>query len=670
LARLNGFSQTPGGKNSNRTPAVNACDDWWFDLEVAYQALTDHFQTQSLDGFGCRGMDSAIAAAGALLQYVQENMRSRLGHVSRLQVYQGETYVDLDPATVRNLELLEPLHDGPRQNSLLGVLNKTATPMGSRLLRSWIRRPLRKLDAITLRQTAVAGLVHQPSLLEDLQNGLKQVKDLERTLARLTVGSGNARDLLTLRISLESIPHIRSLLGECEAPLLRECVEKLDELPELVQTLRKGITDEPAVSLRDGGMIRTGFSKELDELHQAASAGKKWIAELQAKEQSRSGIKSLKIRYNKVFGYYIEITKANLEHVPSDYIRRQTLANAERFVTQELKDFEEKILGAEERSKQLEYDLFLQLRGEVLNATGAIQQNASAIASLDVLAGFAEVALYHNYCRPALFEDHRLLIREGRHPVLEQSMVGERFVPNDLEMDTEDNRLLIITGPNMAGKSTFIRQAALIAIMAQIGSYVPAESVEIGIADRIFTRVGASDDLSRGQSTFMVEMSETANILNNASLKSLVILDEIGRGTSTFDGLSIAWAVAEHLHDQIGARTLFATHYHELTELAQTHQGVQNLNVAVREWNDQIMFLHKILPGAADKSYGIHVARLAGLPDSVLERAREVLANLENNEYSQSGKPKIARTKKRTMKIDDGPQQLHLTLFEEEEDDE
>ncbi len=652
-----------------KSGSVNPCDDWWFDLEIAYQALTDHFQTQSLDGFGCRDLDAAVAAAGALLQYVQEHMRSSLEHVSRLQVYQSETYVDLDPATIRNLELLEPLHDGPRQNSLLGVLNQTTTPMGSRLMRSWIRRPLREIAAIQKRQSAVADLVPQPGLIEELQESLKQVKDLERTLARLTVGSGNGRDLLTLRLSLEAVPRLQNLLGPLEAPLIQECTGLLDPLQDLVHTLNHALVDEPPLSIRDGGIIRPGYAPQLDELRSASSDGKKWIAELQAKEQRRTGIKSLKIRYNKVFGYYIEITNANLDHVPDDYIRRQTLANAERFITPELQEYQEKILGAEDHAKELEYQIFMELRGTVLAETAGIQQNAGAVATIDCIAAFAKLALYNDYCRPALFEDNRLSIKDGRHPVLELNMVGERFVPNDLEMNTEDFRLLVITGPNMAGKSTFIRQAALITIMAQIGSYVPAAAVELGIADRIFTRVGASDDLSRGQSTFMVEMSETANILNNATQNSLVILDEIGRGTSTFDGLSIAWAVAEHLHDQIGARTLFATHYHELTELAMTHHGVQNLNVAVREWNDQIMFLHKILPGAADKSYGIHVARLAGLPEGVLERAREVLANLENNEYSQSGKPKLAHTKKRKLEINDGPQQLHLTLFEDADSD-
>jgi DNA mismatch repair protein MutS len=475
---------------------------------------------------------------------------------------------------------------------------------------------------------------------------LHGVRDMERLLGRLSVGTGNGRDLVALNESLAALPGLRKMLGNLTG-LMAELVSQITELPELTDLIGRAIEEAPPLSVRDGGMIKPGFNPELDELRQAAKSGKDWIAALQQKEIERTGVASLKVRYNTVFGYYIEVTKANLSKVPGDYIRKQTVATGERFYTPELKDMEGKILGAEDKAKSLEFDLFNEVRKTVLEKSAEIQRTGAAIAALDVLAGFAELARHQNYCRPQVNDGDRIDIADGRHPVLEQTLVEERFVPNDSLLDGAGNLILIITGPNMAGKSTYIRQVALLVLMAQVGSFIPAKSATIGLVDRIFTRVGAADDLARGQSTFMVEMNETANILNNATPRSLVVLDEIGRGTSTFDGLSIAWAVAEYLH-QAGVKTLFATHYHELVELAVTLPHVKNYNVAVREWHDQVIFLHKILPGGTDKSYGIQVARLAGLPKEVIARAKEVLANLEEAELSAEGQPKLAKTKKKT----------------------
>jgi DNA mismatch repair protein MutS len=558
--------------------------------------------------------------------------------------------------------------------TLLGVLDRTVTPMGARLLRDWVLHPLRKVDEIRLRQDAIARLLEDSLLLGALREHLAEIRDLERAVARLNGSSGNARDLASLACSLALVPGVADCVGALcssgSATLCGKLVGQLHPLPNLVETLSRAIVEEPPAVLRDGGLIRDGYDPALDELRAASREGKDWIARLQEREIARTGIKSLKVRFTSVFGYFIEITRANLSSVPADYMRKQTTVNGERFITPELKDIEGKILGSDERAKAREIEIFQRLRGMALAEVSSIQATAAAIAALDALASLAETARQHHFCRPEVDDSGLLEIVEGRHPVLDQQTSAERFVPNDTALDNADRRFAIITGPNMAGKSTYIRQVALLTLMAQIGSYLPAASARIGVADRIFTRIGASDDLSKGQSTFMVEMNETANILNNATAASLVILDEIGRGTSTFDGLSIAWSVAEHLHDAIGCRTLFATHYHEITDLERTRSGVVNLNVAVREWNDQVIFLRKILPGRADQSYGIQVARLAGLPDNVLNRAKEILNNLEKAELNAEGAPRLAgehetavpfaRTRRKKAAIREGLGQMDL----------
>jgi len=594
-----------------------------------------------------------------VLNYTQTNLRQDAVQVTRFQIYQTDAYMVLDRISQRNLELVDPIFPDARNATLFSVLNHTVTPMGSRMLRDWMLRPLCQADAVNRRLDAV-GILHEDTLLRhELRETLAAVRDLERTVVRLCVGNANARDLLALQQGLSAVPGLKALIAELEPDYFRGIEGDLHELPDLCARIRSAVVDEPPLSIRDGGLIRTGYNPQLDDFHQATTEGKNWIAALQVKEQERTGIKSLKVRFNQVFGYYIEITKTNLDMAPQDYIRKQTLVNAERFITPELKEIEDKILGAEEKSKALEYELFQELRADVTRETARIQGIARALAALDVLAALAEAAALNHYCRPRITDQAVIDIRDGRHPVLDHLMTETRFVPNDTLLDTDENQLEIITGPNMAGKSTYIRQVALLVLMSQMGSFVPATSATIGIADRIFTRVGAADDLSRGQSTFMVEMVETANILNNATPRSLIILDEIGRGTSTFDGLSLAWAVAEFLHDNpaVKARALFATHYHELTELALTKRGVKNFNVAVREWEDKVIFLRKIVPGGADKSYGIHVARLAGLPVNVIDRAREILDNLEGNAITETGQPKLAKTR-RKAKSEPVPQPL------------
>jgi DNA mismatch repair protein MutS len=623
---------------------ANFLDDYIFELVQAEELLRDHFKVHSLSGFGCEDMPAAVGAAGALVHYLTRQMRRNASHLRRLQPYRSSEFLILDAATQGHLELVQSR--AGKAMTLLGVLDSTVTPMGARLLRYWVLHPLRETGEIRLRQNAVARLLEDSLLLGTLREHLADVRDLERAVARLNGSAGNARDLAALASSLALVPGVRdcasALASDGSVTLMGKLTGQLHALPDLVETLSRAIVDEPPGVLRDGGLIRDGYDSTLDELRAASREGKDWIASLQQREIARTGIKSLKVRFTSVFGYFIEITRANLSSVPHDYIRKQTTVNGERFITPELKDIEGKILGSEERAKAREIEIFQELRGLALAEISAIQTTAGAIAALDALASLAETARQRHYCRPEVDNSGLIEIAGGRHPVLDQQMGGERFVPNDTALDSADRRFAIITGPNMAGKSTYIRQVALLTLMSQMGSYVPAASARIGVTDRIFTRVGANDDLSRGQSTFMVEMNETANILNNATAESLVILDEIGRGTSTFDGLSIAWSVAEHLHDAIGCRTLFATHYHEITDLARTRRGVINLNVAVREWNDQVIFLRKILPGRADQSYGIQVARLAGLPDSVLNRAKEILNNLEKAELNAEGIPNLA----------------------------
>lgn len=628
-------------------------DDWIFSYDTASEALLRHFKVASLDGFGCRDMKLGVSAAGAVFHYASENLRRATGHLRKIVTYRSDEYMVLDHISQRNLELVEPISGKERSNTLLGTLDETVTPMGSRLLREWILRPLRKVEAITKRLDAIESMMGDPILLAEVREIICVVRDMERIIARLNIGSANARDLRALSSSLDAIPAVKCLLDNLDSPLINEIKANLHPLPELAARINTAIVEEPPIPLTDGGIIKPGFNAELDELRSAATEGKNWLAEIQAKEQEKTGIKSLKVKFNKVFGYYIEISKSNLSSVPYDYIRKQTLVNAERFITPELKEIESKILGSEDKSKALEYEIFQELKNFSLEFTLQIQETASALAQTDVIISLAECARKYNYCRPHISEDDSINISAGRHPVLDAKMVGQRFVPNDTLLDGTENQMMIITGPNMAGKSTYIRQTALLVLMAHMGSFIPAQSATIGMTDRIFTRVGAADDLSRGQSTFMVEMTETANILNHATDKSLVILDEIGRGTSTFDGLSIAWAVAEYLHDTPGSRakTLFATHYHELTELSMTRKGVKNYNVAVKEYGDQIIFLRQIVPGGTDKSYGIHVAKLAGLPNEVIKRAREVLENLESSSIGEHNEPVLAKHSAKTSSV-------------------
>ncbi len=668
---------------------LNGYDDWTFAPETALYTVRDHFKVASLDGFGLKDRTAAIGAAGAALHYLTQHLRRDVKHLTRLSFYRRNDYLALDYTTLRHLEILEPLHhDAPRNASLYGVINRTVTPMGARMLRNWLSQPLAAVEPICRRQEAVQTFIGNSAALDNFRAQLSQVRDLERTLGRLSSGSGNARDLVALRLALEQIPAVKGILRKVgvevtrfnstenqslltpaptdelndaqHAGLIAELNEQLTESPDLVELISRAIVEDPPLAVKEGGMIRDGFDAALNELRTAQRGGKDWIAKLQADEIARTGITSLKVRFNSVFGYYIEVTKSNLDKVPQHYIRKQTVANGERYITPELKEMEGKILGAEERSVKLEYELFQRVREEVLGQLPKIQQTAAALAQLDVLASFAETARLHSYCRPVVGDEGMLQIRDGRHPVLEQNLADERFVPNDTGLAgsgapspasarTESDpkhaetvlgappQIALITGPNMAGKSTYIRQVALLTLLAHTGSFVPATEARIDLVDRIFTRIGASDDLTRGQSTFMVEMTETANILNNATPRSLIVLDEIGRGTSTFDGLSLAWSIVEHLHNQVGAKTLFATHYHELTELAQRLPRLKNFNVAVREWRDQIVFLRKIVEGGTDKSYGIHVARLAGVPQEVLERAKVILGNLEESELTPEG---------------------------------
>ncbi|MAB75415.1 MAG: DNA mismatch repair protein MutS [Verrucomicrobiales bacterium] len=638
-------------------------DGYTFLIDQAEHALKQHFGVQSLDGFGCEGLVPAIGAAGAILHYVETQLRRSMGHLRSIQAYQTDAYVLIDSSSQANLDLVTSRSGGVK-TSLLGAIDRTATPMGARKLRNWILHPIRNLDTLVARQDLVEAYIRESFLLHEIREAFSDVRDVERTISRLSQGSGNARDLKALESSLRKVPDIRDHLSALGGGALGDdLIRRLGDFTSLVALLEKSICEEPPAALKEGGIFADGYCDAIDELRSAASEGKQWVAELQSKEQKRTGIPSLKIKYNAVFGYFIEITKTHLDKAPPEYTRKQTMANAERFITPELKEVENKILGADERLKTLEYEEFLNLRETVLEHLEAIQQTAAALAEIDVLAGFAETARLFDYCRPFLNDSQNLIIKNGRHPVLDQNIGEEKFVANDTEMDPELNRFMLITGPNMAGKSTYIRQVALITLMAQIGSFVPAESAEVGLVDRIFTRVGASDDLAKGQSTFMVEMTETALIANHATENSLVILDEIGRGTATYDGLSIAWSVVEHLHDEVSCRALFATHYHELTRLAESRQAVNNYNIAVRERNDQIIFLRQILPGAADKSYGIQVARLAGLPDSIIDRAKEILSGLEGGEDSEGkvsppSKKKPSEVKEET--VEDDPQ---MTLF-------
>lgn len=619
-------------------PAINKLPAWVFSYDSARSELLEHFNTITLDGFGCENIPSAVSSAGALIYYLRDTQKQEVKHIRSLSTYSLEEHMILDADTQRNLELMRSLRDGSVKGTLLEVLDETLTPMGGRKMRSCILRPLIDTEQIRSRLDAVAEFHNRIVFLDEFRGLLKNVNDIERLIARIGLGSANARELLALKNSLKLIAPIKEKLNTCESTLLCVLNEELEDVSDIIELIENSIHNDPPATLTEGNLIKDGFNEELDELRKITTSGKEWITKLQETERARTKINNLKIGYNDAFGYYIEVSKANIHLVPDDYIRKQTLVNAERYITPELKEYESKVLTAQERISELEYEIFCQIRAKVAESTVRIQKNASIIATLDFLSALAYVASKNNYVKPIVTNSDEIIIKDGRHPVVERFLTSEGFVPNDTYLNCDDQQMLIITGPNLSGKSTYLRQVALIALMAQMGSFVPASYASIGIVDRIFTRIGASDNLVMGRSTFLVEMNETANILNNATRRSLLILDEIGRGTSTYDGLSIAWAVAEYILDKtkIGARTLFATHYHELIELGNTHPGAKNYNVAVREWNGQITFLRKIVEGGTDQSYGIHVAQLAGLPDKVIGRAREILSALEKGNNGNS----------------------------------
>ncbi|MEI7817612.1 MAG: DNA mismatch repair protein MutS [Desulfuromonadales bacterium] len=644
---------------------VSRAPSWIYDRDYATTLLCGHFGAASAEALGLDGSPTALLAAAAALYYLRENRKAALPHIRGIAISRRSQHLALDPATRRNLEITASMAEGKRTGSLLGCLDRTCTAMGARRLKQWLSYPLIELEPIRQRLDAVEELLDSPDLCEGMLSHFKNIADLERLNGRIGMASAGGRDLRSLHDSLIHLPPLLARLKGVQSALLQSLTQTIDPLADLCLQVSSGIIEAPPFSLREGGIIAPGYNEELDDLRAISSEGKGYIARLEAQERIRTGISTLKIRYNRVFGYSIEVTKSNLSAVPTEYIRRQTLANAERYVTEELKNYEEKVLGAEERICSLEFNLFQEIRELVAGQAERISRTADGLAILDVLLSLAAVAGERNYCKPLVDESDIIDIRDGRHPVIEAMKLGERFVPNDTLLDADANQLLMITGPNMAGKSTYMRQVALITLMAQAGSFVPASLARIGIADRIFTRVGAGDNLARGQSTFMLEMMEAAGILRNATPRSLIIMDEIGRGTSTFDGVSIAWAVAEYIHDTptCRSRTLFATHYHELTELSTTRERIKNFTVAVREWNDQVIFLRTIIPGGASHSYGIQVARLAGMPADVIERAKEILRNLERGEFEE-GAPRLAKSSKKPVR----EQPAQFSLFETSED--
>jgi DNA mismatch repair protein MutS len=617
-------------------PLLTVLDPWVWDLDRAKESLKERLSSQTLEPFGLEGHPESVIACGAVIHYLKETQMDDMPPLEDPVYYKTTDYLLIDESTKRNLELLRTIRGESKNGSLLWVLDETLTGMGGRLLKQWINYPLVDLERIEHRLDAVEELKNKPSLRKRLRDALREISDIERLIARITTSSAKPRDLGALRDSSCFISDLKNVLRDSESGLLMRIGRELDDLADLRELLERALVDEPPLSSREGGIIRDGFSDELDELRLIKREGKRWIAELESKEREATRISSLKVRYNKVFGYYIEVTKPNLNLVPERYIRKQTMVNAERFITPQLKEYEERILGAEDRILEIEKGLFEDVRRRVAGESERVRHTANLIAELDVLSSLSEVADRYNYSKPEISDSGIIELKDSRHPVVERMDLGERFVPNDVRLDLEENQFLIVTGPNMAGKSTLIRQVALIVLMAQMGSFVPAKVAKVGIVDRLFTRVGASDNLARGQSTFMVEMVETAYILRNATSKSLVILDEIGRGTSTFDGMSIAWAVAEFLHD-LGCRTLFATHYHELAQLALSKRRVKNYNVFVKEDGERIVFLRKLIPGAASHSYGIQVARLAGIPERVIKVARKVLSNLEKAQSNLGG---------------------------------
>jgi DNA mismatch repair protein MutS len=649
-----------------QTPAGVLCtlvDDYLFAGDYARESLLRHFGTTSLKGFGCEDLTTAISAAGAMIQFLGERQMQDLSHVSAMSHILTDDHLFIDENTRRNLELLEPLSGAGRETTLIGILDESRTPMGARALRNWILAPLRSKDAIDGRLDAVEALIAHPQLETGLSEQLKGLGDLERQIVKVVTNRSNARDILALAAGLERVPHIRELLRHAPAQLLETMRDEFIDMSAMTAEIRDALVENPPAQVGEGGLFREGYNVELDELRTLSHSSKQWIAALQESERERTGIPSLKVNFNKVFGYYIEVTKTHLEKVPAEYIRKQTLTNAERYVTPEIKEYEEKIFGADERIGALELELFQDLRVRVAREALRVQQNARALGFLDVLVTFAYLAVDHQYVRPQMTDGNALRITGGRHPVVERLLpAGERFIANDVSVDVEHDQILLITGPNMAGKSTYLRQVGLITLMAQMGCFVPAEKAEISIVDRVFTRVGASDNLARGESTFLVEMNELALILNNATDQSLILLDEIGRGTSTFDGLSIAWATTEYLHNNppVRAKTLFATHYHELTELEQICSRVRNYNVAVKEWGENILFLRKIEPGGCDHSYGIQVARMAGVPKPVIERAKKVLSNLEEHELTPDSRPRAAANGGHNGS---GASQLQISLY-------
>ncbi|MCS3659255.1 DNA mismatch repair protein MutS [Salinibacter ruber] len=612
---------------------VTEQEDWVFKYDFAYQTLLEHFETHSLKGFGVDDMDLGVVASGAALHYLGETQKGALPHVRKIKRYSKDEHIALDPETKRNLELVQSIQDDGHEGTLVSILDETETPMGGRRLRAWLVRPLRDVGRIRHRLDAVEACVDDRTLRDDLREELNQMGDLERLAGKVATGRAAPGDLIAIKHTLRRLPNVLGLLADADSDALGAIEDDLRPCPEMVDRIQSALVDDPPAKISEGGLIRDGYSEELDELRTIAQEGKDWVANLETEESERTDIPSLKVGFNKVFGYYIEVTNTHADKVPEDYIRKQTLVDSERYVTPELKEMEEKILTAEEKIETLEQELFNELRDQIAQQTGILQENAELLAHLDCFAGLAEVAEQHDYTRPSVDDGLTIDIEEGRHPVVEQTLPpGDPFIPNDMALDPDDEQVLIITGPNMAGKSVALRQVGLIVLLAQVGSFVPAEAAQIGVVDRIFTRVGASDNLAAGESTFLVEMNEAANILNNATARSLILFDEVGRGTSTFDGLSIAWAIVEYLHErpEVAARTLFATHYHELNAMADRLERVHNYRIQVSEHEGEIVFLRKLIPGGADHSYGIEVAKMAGLPDAVIARAREVLQNLES----------------------------------------
>jgi DNA mismatch repair protein MutS len=655
---------------------ITYIDDWVYEGDYGYKLLTDHFNTHSLKGFGVEELEIAHTAAGSLLHYMQETQKSSLGHLRRLYAYENTNYMSLDGSTKRNLELTTTMQEGGTDGTLVSILDDTVTAMGGRLLRKWIMRPLKKTEPIGRRLEAVAWLHKNHERRNELREEMGQIGDLERLISRISVGRTNARDLKQLQLSLSQIPRVKIQISKSDNVLLDSINKNLKLLVDVQERIETALVEEPPASIRDGGLIADGFNEDLDELREIARNGKKYIAQIKDKLAKESGIPSLKIGYNKVFGYYIEVTNTHKDKVPEHFIRKQTLVNSERYITPELKEVEEKVLSAEDKSKTLEGELFEELRLYVAEFADDVQQIARAIAELDCLQSFAEVAFRNNYVRPEINTEDVIDVKKGRHPVVEKTLsAGEPFIPNDVYLDNSEHQILIITGPNMAGKSIILRQMGLLVLMAQLGSFVPAEKATIGLVDKIFTRVGASDNLAAGESTFLVEMNEAANILNNATPKSLILLDEVGRGTSTFDGLSIAWSLSEYLHNkpEVAAKTLFATHYHELNELESRYERIKNFNVQVKEHDGKVIFLRKLVRGGADHSYGIQVANMAGLPDVVINRAKEILSNLESHtlDVSHEGNGAVQKTavkkeaaKKTVQQVEKQKQLPQMTLFD------